>query len=102
MGKNCFLAKSDISEACRLLPLNPSQYHLMGFSWRNKYYFDICLPMGCSDSCRLYESFSDSSVLILKNKYEVEHIIKVLDDFLFLLENEHKCQSALISLPIGK
>ncbi len=95
LGKNCFLAKSDISEAFRLLPLNPSQYHLMGFTWRNNYYFDKCLPMGCSSSCRLFESFSDSIVHILKTKYEVEYIIKVLDDFLFLSKSEQKCQAAL-------
>ena len=33
-----FMAKADISDAFRLLPLHPSQYHLAGFSWNNKFY----------------------------------------------------------------
>jgi hypothetical protein len=40
VGSKCYMAKSDISDAFRLLPLNPSQYHLMGFMWRGKYYHD--------------------------------------------------------------
>ncbi len=97
LGKGCYLAKSDISEAFRLLPLHPSQYHLMGFKWKNKYYYDRCLPMGCSSSCRLFESFSDAIVHILKTKYEVLYIVKVLDDFLFLSDREDMCQLALDS-----
>ncbi len=54
LGRNCYMAKSDISEAFRLLPLNPDIYHLMGFTWEEMWYYDKCLPMrvaalvGCS------------------------------------------------------
>ncbi len=48
-GKGRFLAKSDISEAFRLLPLHPDIYHLIGFKWEGLYYYDLqlCLPIGC-------------------------------------------------------
>ena len=38
-----FLAKTDIADAFRIIPLHPSQYHLTGFYWKG-YYYDRCLP----------------------------------------------------------
>ena len=57
---NAYMAKADISDAFRLLPLHPSQYHLAGFQWRGKYYMDKCLPMGLAQSCAHFEAFSDA------------------------------------------
>jgi hypothetical protein len=34
--------------------------HLFGFKWKQLYYVDKCLPMGCSSSCQIYERFSSS------------------------------------------
>ncbi|KAK7492349.1 hypothetical protein BaRGS_00016446 [Batillaria attramentaria] len=31
LGQGCFMAKTDIAEAFRIIPLSPSQYHLFGF-----------------------------------------------------------------------
>ena len=41
-----YLAKTDIAEAFRLLPLHPSSYNLTGFKLQGKYFYDKCLPMG--------------------------------------------------------
>jgi len=54
----CYMAKTDISNAYRNLPLKPEEYHLFGFKWNNLYYYDRCLPMGCSSSCQIFERFS--------------------------------------------
>ncbi len=82
------MAKSDISETFRLLPLNPDIYHLMGFTWEEMWYYDICLPMGCSSSCMLFSAFTDVIVYILKVKYGVEYVVKILYDFLFCQDRE--------------
>lgn len=42
--KDSFMAKSDLKEAYRQIPLHPSQYSLTGFCWNNNYYFDKVLP----------------------------------------------------------
>ena len=57
-GDGAWLAKSDIKSAFRLLPVAPSDYELLGFKFGGQYYFDKCLPMGCSISCSLFEAFS--------------------------------------------
>ena len=60
-----YLAKSDISDAFRIIPVHPSQYHLLGFRLDNKYYHDKMLGMGASPSCRIFEDFSDAILWIL-------------------------------------
>ena len=81
---HAFLAKSDIKDAFRLIPLHPSQFHLTGFQLNNKFYFDRCLPQGCSSSCYIFEKFSDCLKWIMYTHYSAANIVKVLDDFLFI------------------
>ena len=91
------MAKSDIADALRLIPLHPSQYHLTGFSWEHKYYYDKCLPQGSASSCRIFETFSTSPKRILNNKLGVKRVTKVLDDFFFADDTELECSAALSS-----
>lgn len=55
---NPFMAKTDIESAFRIIPIHPSQRHLLGFTWKGQFYFDRCLPMGLAESCRIFEEFS--------------------------------------------
>ncbi|CAJ0934229.1 unnamed protein product [Ranitomeya imitator] len=57
-GPGALMAKSDIESAFRLLPAHQDCYHLLGAMFEDKYYFDTCLPMGCSISCHYFEMFS--------------------------------------------
>ena len=90
-----WMAKADIANAFRLIPLHPSQYHLTGFSWNGKYYYDKCLPMGCSSSCSIFESVSDAILWILTEKGGCTRVTKVLDDFLFVAQNKDICSKML-------
>lgn len=58
LGKGTLMAKADIKLAFRLLPINPACFNSLGFFFNNQFYFDKCLPMGCSLSCFYFESFS--------------------------------------------
>ena len=79
-----YLAKSDIADAFRLIPVHPSQHHLLGFSFAGQYYFDKMLPMGAATSCSIFETISDAIQWILANKFCLTSTVKVLDDFLFV------------------
>ena len=97
--QNCspgaYMAKSDIANAFRIVPLHPSQYHLTGFSWEQQYYYDKCLPQGCSSSCKIFEAVSTALKWIMNHKLGTANIVKVLDDFLFVAESEQECAYAL-------
>ena len=108
---NAFMAKTDIADAFRLIPLHPSQYHLTGFSWRNKIYYDLCLPMGASSSCRIFERFSNALKFILIHRFQIVNVTKILDDFLFVSSSKLTCQRYLdifidlcqtINIPLAK
>ena len=90
-----YMAKSDISDAFRIIPIHPSQYHLLGFQLDDYYYYDKMLPMGASPSCRIFESFSDSILWILRTNYNIRSVVKVLDDFLFVHHQETICRQYL-------
>ena len=104
-----WMAKVDIADAFRLIPINPSDYYLTGFHL-DGYYFDKCLPMGCSSSCMIFERFSSSLKWILNTHYNVVNVVKVLDDFMFIGKTESLCalylksfinMCSLINIPIA-
>ena len=94
LGKGCFMAKADIESAYRIVPIHPSQFHLLGFRWKGKYYYDKYLPMGLAESCAIFEMVSDSIVHIMENM-GVTNVVKVLDDFLLLAPSKAECDLAL-------
>ena len=67
-GKGCFLTKTDIKNAFRIIPICP-------------YYYDCCLPMGAASSCKTFETFSTAIQWIAQQKLNIEAIIHLLDDF---------------------
>ena len=69
MGRGCYLAKTDIQSAFRLVPIHPSDYHLLCFTFEEKFYYDKCLPMGSSSSCRIFESIATLIEWIAKNHF---------------------------------
>lgn len=96
-GVCSLIAKVDIQNAFRIMPIPPSCIPLFGFFWRNKFYFDKYLPMGCSISCTLFERFSSAIqfALLSKVSFSVSHI---LDDFIFISPaNSILCQKQLDS-----
>ena len=57
-GRGCFLAKTDVKNAFRIIPIHPLDYSFLGTKWRNLYYYDRCMPMGCSSNCKTFEILS--------------------------------------------
>ena len=95
LGQGAYMAKTDIKSAFRIIPVSPADYHLLGFKWQGKYYYDKCLPMGCSSSCAIFESFSTGLEWIIQRKLPHVAVIHILDDFLFISPSYQQCLSAL-------
>ena len=59
------------------------------------YYYDRCMPMGCSSSCKTFETFSSALEWIAQNKLHIRHILHLLDDFLIIAPSYQLCQAQL-------
>ena len=86
------MAKTDIASAFRIIPIHPCDFHLLGMKWQGKYYFDRCLPMGCSTSCSIFESFSTTLEWIAKKVLGSQAIIHILDDFFIVASTGSACR----------
>lgn len=66
-GPHALMAKMDIKDGFRNIPIHPRDNHLLGFRWEDKFYFDKCLPMGASSSCQIFEKLSTAlhSIMII-------------------------------------
>ena len=84
LGRGALLAKADIQEAYRILPVHPSQYYLLGFAWDDKFYYDKRLPMGAATSCATFEQVSVALQWILEKHFNVVTVSHIMDDFIFL------------------
>lgn len=96
IGRNTLMSKADLKDAFRIIPIHPEHHHLLGFMWEGQYYYDTCLPMGCSVSCQIFERLSTAIQWILTTKLNVSHMSHILDDFiLFGKPSTPTCQQHL-------
>ena len=84
-----------MKNAFRIVPIRPMDYCLLGMRWKNVYYYDRCMPMGCPSSCKTFETLSTAMDWIAQRKLMINHIIHLLDDFLIIAISESLCQDQL-------
>lgn len=95
LGKGCFMAKTDVKSAFRIIPIHPADYSLLGMKWDNMYYFDRCLAMGLSSSCAIFEAFSTALEWLSINHLGACAVLHILDDFLFIAKTKDQCEHDL-------
>ena len=99
LGKGTLMGKIDIKDAFRLIPVKPVDYELLGIQWKNAFYYDMTLPMGCRTSCATFEAFSSALHWVLTNKRGASHVVHIIDDFLLLGKpNDLECGQSLNAL----
>ena len=78
------MAKTDAKSAFRIIPIHPNDFALLGMKWQDSYYFDGCLPMGCSSSCAIFEAFSTALDWLAMTRLGASRVLPILDHFLFI------------------
>ena len=80
-GRSTMLAKIDIKNAFRLLPVHPADRHLLGMKWRGCVYIDHCIPFGLCSAPKLFNILVDLLAWIMEDA-GVSYLIHYLDDYL--------------------
>ena len=97
-GAGCFMAKTDV-KSFRIIPIQPNDFALLGIRWQDSYYFNLCLPMGCSSSCAVFEAFSTVLEWLSMTRLGASGVLHILDDFLFIADSQDKCHTDLTNFP---
>lgn len=87
LGRGSWLIKLDVEAAYKQVPVRPEDWHLLGFKFRGKLYYERVLPFGLRSSCRLWELFAAALHFMCEElncgvPHEVVHYV---DDFLFVV-----------------
>ena len=80
-GKGALMAKIDVANAFRNVPVHPDDRHLLGMVWRDKSYFDKQVPFGLRSAPVLFNAYADALEWIVRAN-GCQNILHYLDDFL--------------------
>ena len=75
------MAKIDIKNAFRLLPVHPADRHLLAMEWNKRLYIDNCLPFGLRSAPKLFNILADLLSWIAK-QHGISWSLHYLDDFI--------------------
>ena len=97
MGKGSLLAKLDLREAYRAVPVHPSDQRLLAVSWNSTTYLDEALPFGLRSAPKLFSALTDAMMWALRDR-GVHTALHYLDDFLILGPPDQPiCEEALLT-----
>ena len=96
LGQGALLAKLDVKSAFRICPVRPVDWHLLGFSFKDMFFVDLCLPFGLRSSVNRFSQLADAILWILKNNYGIENATNYLDDYFLAAPGaSQQCQEQL-------
>lgn len=78
-GQGTWLSKADISDAFKVMPLHPSQWHLFDVQWNDKLYFAVRLTFVSRSSPKIFDTLSEALCWILLNNCNLPFDFFLLD-----------------------
>ena len=95
IGRYCYLIKLDVEAAYKQVPVRPEDWHLLGFVWQRKFYYERTLPFGLKSSCRKWELYASALHFFFHARFGIDAVIHYIDDFLFVVESESDAHRVL-------
>ena len=83
LGRGAILAKTDLLNAYRVIPVHPDDHPLLGIHWDRCTLVDTALPFGLRSAPKIFSAFADALAWVLGAR-GVKWQLHYLDDFLFL------------------
>ncbi len=81
LGRGAELAKMDIKQAYRNVPVHPHDRRLLGMKWQGQVYIDATLPFGLRSAPLIFSAVADAAMWIITRR-GVSHVVHYIDDFL--------------------
>ena len=95
LGKGALLAKLDLKDAYRTVPVHPQDRPLLGMRWKGETFIDCTLPFGLRSAPKIFSALADGLMWIVHSQ-GFPLSLHYLDDFLLLgPANSPLCQHAL-------
>ena len=95
LGHNTELAKIDLHDAYRIIPIHPEDRPFIGIKWRKQLYVDCQLPFSLASAPAIFCAAASTLKWILQQR-DIQASIHYMDDFLlFGAHNSHECKDAL-------
>ena len=96
-GRGAFLAKVDIKQAYRIVPVHPEDRPLLGMVWEGALFVDAALPFGLRSAPKIFTALADALEWLARQE-GVESLMHYLDDYLLIAKTEEECRDALHKL----
>ena len=97
LGPGCQLIKLDVIAAYKQVAVRREDWHLLGFMWKGKFYYERVLPFGLKSSCRLWDLYAEALHQFIKRVCGIEVVIHYIDDFLFVIRTKSDADAALLA-----
>ena len=81
MGRGALLAKIDIENAFRNVPVHPHDRYLLGMKWNDQLFIDTVLPFGLRSAPKIFNALADALQWIARN-LGVSYLEHFLDDYI--------------------
>ena len=83
LGRDALLAKSDVKQAYRQIPVHPDDRVLLGMAWRGQYFVDATLPFGLHSAPLIFSAVADALEWVVR-RAGVQFIFHYIDDFIIV------------------
>ena len=80
-GREAMLAKMDVKQTYRNVPVHPEDRALLGMKWQGRAFADKVFPFGLRSAPIIFTAFADALQWLIQ-KQGVESIFHYLDDFI--------------------
>ncbi len=96
LGQGFQLAKIDILDAYRIIPVYLEEQPFMALSWEGRVYIDCQLPFGLASAPAIFSAVAEALEWVLRRR-GVRGVLRYLDDFLLLgAPGSPECSNALV------
>ena len=96
LGPRTMLAKLDLKEAYRMVPVHPQDRVLLGMHWKGETYVDAALPFGLRSAPKIFSALADALAWII-HANGFPNVLHYLEDYLLLGQpGTQRCTEALV------